>query len=58
LRELFLTFDSYETANSFHCDYVINVNNLPHALKGKLHFVIEKDATDLTPETSERTGDA
>lgn len=42
LPELFLTFNSHEEATSFHCTYEINVGNLPDALKGTLHFVIEK----------------
>jgi hypothetical protein len=43
LPELFLTFDSYRAVQSFHCGYVIHVGNLPEVIRGKLHFVIEKD---------------
>jgi hypothetical protein len=41
--ELFLTFDSFETAASFSCEYTIRPANVPEPLKGKLHFVIEKE---------------
>lgn len=52
LPELFLTFDSYSEASSFNCDYEINVANMPEPIKGKLHFVVEKEASDQTPEDS------
>lgn len=42
LPELFLTFDSYESAKSFHCDYTVRPANLPEPVEGELHFVIEK----------------
>lgn len=50
LPELFLTFDSYEEAASFHCRYEISVGNLPDVLKGHLHFVIEKEAAAGAPK--------
>lgn len=40
--ELYITFDSFETAASFSCDYTIRPANLPESLQGKLHFIIEK----------------
>ena len=40
--ELFLAFDSYESASSFNCDYTIRPANLPDPITGQLHFVIEK----------------
>lgn len=43
LPEMYLTFDSFESANSFNCEYTIRPENLPEPLKGKLHFVIEKN---------------
>jgi len=43
LPELFLTFDSYRSAKSFHCDYTVSPANLPERAEGKLHFVIEKE---------------
>lgn len=43
LPEMFLTFDSYQTASSFSCDYTIRPANLPSPITGKLHFVIEKE---------------
>ena len=43
LRQLFLIFDSHEDARSFHCDYEISVGNLPDALRGRLHFVIDRE---------------
>jgi hypothetical protein len=42
LPELFLIFDSYETARSFNCDYEVRVGNLPDPISGKLNLVIEK----------------
>lgn len=42
LAPLYLIFDSFEKASSFHCDYEIRVGNLPDKINGKLHFVIEK----------------
>jgi len=43
LPELSLTFDSYESASSFKCNYSIRPANLPDAVTGQLHFVIEKE---------------
>ncbi|HUT86716.1 MAG TPA: PIN domain-containing protein [Candidatus Heimdallarchaeota archaeon] len=43
LPEMFLTFDSYQSATSFSCDYTIRPANLPTPITGKLHFVIEKE---------------
>lgn len=40
--ELYLTFDSFEKAASFSCEYTIQPANLPEPLRGKLNFVIEK----------------
>jgi hypothetical protein len=42
LPKLFLMFDSYDTASSFACRYVLRPVNLPDAVSGELHFVIEK----------------
>ena len=41
LPEMFLVFDSYKDAHSFHCEYTIRPANLPDAVSGTLHFVIE-----------------
>jgi hypothetical protein len=41
LRELFLIFDSYESASPFTCDFNLRVANLPKPVTGQLHFVIE-----------------
>lgn len=41
LPELFLIFDSYESANSFSCEFIIRPANLPDAITGQLHFVID-----------------
>lgn len=49
LPELVLTFDSYDGALSTNCNYEISVANLPEPVKGKLHFVIEKDNPGRTP---------
>jgi len=47
LPEMFLTFDSYESASCFHCVYALRPANLPDPKEGKLHFVIEKwDASE------------
>lgn len=43
LPELSLTFDSFETAASFSCEYTIRPANLPEPLMGNLHFIIEKE---------------
>lgn len=43
LPELFLIFDSFETANSFACEYKIQPANLPGPIEGKLNFIIEKE---------------
>lgn len=43
LPEMFLTFDSYESAGSFSCHYTIRPANLPTPITGDLHFVIEKE---------------
>lgn len=49
LPEMFLTFDSYASACSFKCQYTIRPANLPGAITGELHFVIEKEnATKVT----------
>jgi hypothetical protein len=42
LPEMSLTFDSYESASSFNCDYVIQPANLPEPITGQLHFIVEK----------------
>jgi len=41
LPELFLLFDTPESAKSFHCDYELRVGNLPDKVTGKVHFVVE-----------------
>jgi hypothetical protein len=43
LPELFLTFDSYESAASFSCRYTIRPANLVRPIEGDLHFIIEKE---------------
>ena len=43
LPKMILTFDSYESACSFNCQYTIRPANLPEAIVGELHFVIEKE---------------
>jgi ubiquitin-protein ligase len=43
LPEMFLIFDSYESAGSFNCQYSVRPANLPEAIAGELHFVIEKE---------------
>jgi len=42
LPELFLIFDSYESAKSFRCWYKLGIENLPQPIIGELHFIIEK----------------
>ncbi len=46
LPEMFLTFDSYESARSFSCHYIIRPANLPEPVSGDLHFKIEKKDFD------------
>lgn len=43
LPEMFIIFDSYESASSFNCDYTIRPANLPDPIMGQLHFVIQKE---------------
>ena len=54
MPEMFLTFDSYESSGSFHCEYTIRPANLPDPVRGKLHFVIDKENAN---NTLDRTGD-
>lgn len=42
LPELFLVFDSFESAKSFKCEYKIRPANLPEPIIRELHFIIEK----------------
>ncbi len=51
LPEMFLTFDSYESASSFSCDYVIRPANLPEPITGQLHFVIEREDANNRMDT-------
>ena len=43
LPELYLTFDSFQKAASFSCEYTIRPANLPEPLRGKLNFVIKQE---------------
>lgn len=43
MPEMLLTFDSYESAVPFHCEYTLRPANLPDPVTGELHFVIEKE---------------
>jgi len=45
LPMLFLTFDTFDSARSFECDYLLSVANLPKPVSGKLHFVINKESS-------------
>lgn len=42
LPRLHLTFDSFESAKSFTCRYVVRPANLPEPLQGELSFVIKQ----------------
>lgn len=42
LDPLFIIFDSYDTASSFHVDYRILAANVPTEISGQLHIVIQK----------------
>ncbi len=53
LPEMFLTFDSYESAGSFSCQYTIRPANLPTPITGDLHFVIEKENANKTMDGDE-----
>jgi hypothetical protein len=46
LPEMFLTFDSYESASSFVCRCTVRPANLPEPITEELHFVIEKEDTN------------
>jgi hypothetical protein len=39
---LFVMFESFETAQSFHIDYQILAANVPHEVTGQLHVIVEK----------------
>ena len=43
LPELFLTFELFESANSFSCEYTIRPANIPEPLCGSINFVIKKE---------------
>ncbi len=39
---LYIVFDSYETASSFHVDYVIHAANIPRPVEGRLNVIVNK----------------
>jgi hypothetical protein len=43
LPELFLVFNSVETAKSFRCEYRVTVANLPEEIKGNINFQFQAD---------------
>jgi hypothetical protein len=53
LPEMFLVFDSYDSAASFNCQYTLRLANLPDAVNGQLHFVIEKEGANKGMEGDE-----
>lgn len=53
LPEMFLTFDSYELASSFNCQYTIRPANLPEPITGELHFVIDKEDANKSIDRNE-----
>ena len=53
LPELFLVFDSYESASSFKYEYKLTLANLPDSVMGELHFVIEKENANKGMESDE-----
>lgn len=42
LDQLFIVFDSFESAGSFGIEYGINAGNVPHEVKGTLHIIVER----------------
>lgn len=54
LPEMFLTFDSYDAAGSFSCDYTIRPANLPAPITGQLHFVIEREDANKAIDSDEK----
>jgi hypothetical protein len=42
LPKLFIIFESFDSANSFSCDYIIRPANMPEPLRGSINFVINK----------------
>ena len=40
---LYIVFDSFEEARSFHIDYRILAANIPDEIKGKLNIVLKKE---------------
>ena len=53
LDTLFLTFDSYETAQSFPIDFRINAGNMPEEALGKVHVIVEKAEVPIPREEFE-----
>ncbi len=53
LPEMFLTFNSYELAKSFHCDYTVRPANLPDPVGGEIHFVIERQDANKAMDSDE-----
>lgn len=41
---VYVTFDSLETASSFHVDYEILAANIPDKTPGQLHIIVEKES--------------
>jgi PIN domain len=46
LPELYLLFDTFETAKSFYCEFELRVANLPDKLTGQLHFIVDTTLRD------------
>jgi hypothetical protein len=53
LPEMFLTFDAYESACSFSCQYTVRPANLPTPITEDLHFVIEKENANKAMDSDE-----
>jgi hypothetical protein len=49
--DLFIIFDSLETALSFHIDYQIIAANVPKPVDGQLHVIIKRNAPEVETGT-------
>lgn len=46
LKPLYIAFESFDEASSFHVDYQILAANVPHKINDRLHIVICKEASE------------
>jgi predicted nucleic acid-binding protein len=44
-KPMYVAFDSFEEASSFHIDYQILAANIPHEINGEVHIVIRREGS-------------